>query len=388
MAFESTIFPGYVTEKICDVFKSNCIPIYWGHPDVVKDFNPTTFINATDYSNFDELIEYIIKVDSNEELYKSFFKEPLMSPEWSDILTEPNKTFFKSLADKIIGKQSSLLDKLNFNSLLIKNQHTYYASNKIEEFLSTYIFKGYKNGYFVDIGANDGITINNTLYFEKYYNWSGINVEPLDEPYNKLVITRPKCVNLNLAIDNIDGETEFIYNTGYTEMISGLKKTYDIRQSQRLTDELKKKGGTSIVKIVKTKTMKTILQENGVKLINYLSIDVEGGEQNVLESIDFNNVFIDVISFEDNFSDTTENVIKFMEHNNYILIGRFGDIIMIHKNSTFIQNLDCDKIMSLTYEMFNCYGLQPSMELKTKITLHNRENNTLDTTSLINKKSG
>lgn len=113
MAFESTCYSGYVTEKICDVFKSNCIPIYWGHPDVVKDFNTTTFINANDYSNFDELIEYIKRVDNNEELYASFFKEPLMSPEWSDILTEPNKTFFKSLADKIIGKQNNLLDNLN-----------------------------------------------------------------------------------------------------------------------------------------------------------------------------------------------------------------------------------------------------------------------------------
>ena len=66
-----------------------------------------------------------------------------------------------------------------------------------------------------------------------------------------------------------------------------------------------------------------------------------------------------------------------MEHNNYILIGKFGDIIMIHKNSNFIQNLDCDKIMSLTYEIFNCYGLRPNMELKTKITLLNREKETI-----------
>jgi FkbM family methyltransferase len=185
--------------------------------------------------------------------------------------------------------------------------------------------------------------------FEKHYNWSGINVEPLVEPYNKLILNRPKSVNLNLAIDNIDGETEFIYNTGYTEMISGLKKTYDPRHFERLIDELNQKGGTSIVKIVKTKTMKTILEENCIKHINYLSIDVEGGEKNVLESINFNKVFIDVISFEDNFPDITEQVIKFMEHNNYILIGRFGDIIMIHKDSKFIKNLDCETIMSLTY---------------------------------------
>ena len=64
MAFESDSYPGYVTEKICDIYKSNCIPIYWGHPDIIKDFNPKTFINANDFTNFDELIDYIIKVDT------------------------------------------------------------------------------------------------------------------------------------------------------------------------------------------------------------------------------------------------------------------------------------------------------------------------------------
>lgn len=370
MAFESAMYPGYVTEKICDIFKSNCVPIYWGTKDVVKDFNPNTFINANDFANFDELVDYIIKVDNDEELYKSFFKEQIIAPQWIDILNDPNKTFFKNLADKIIGKTQNLLN--NLNDLSSKNQEKYYAGNKIDEFLSTYIFKGYKNGYFMDVGANDGLTINNTLYFEKYYNWTGINVEPLDEPYNKLIINRVNCINLKLAIDNVDGEAEFIYNTGYTEMISGLKKPYDTRHFNRLTRELNQHGGTSTVKIIKTKTVKTILEENKIKHINYLSIDVEGGEKNVLESINFDDVFIDVISFEDNFSDTTVNVIKFMKANNYILVGRFGDIIMIHKDSNFIDGLDYKKIMSLTNEEFDCFGMMPNKELYFDIQHYTR----------------
>jgi len=115
MAFESTSYPGYVTEKICDIFKSNCIPIYWGHSDVVKDFNPTTFINANDFTNFDELVNYIIKVDNNDKLYESFFKEPMLSPEWLDILSDANKCFYKNLADCIIGKNNNLLVNVKKN---------------------------------------------------------------------------------------------------------------------------------------------------------------------------------------------------------------------------------------------------------------------------------
>ena len=44
-------------------------------------------------------------------------------------------------------------------------------------YLENNIFKGYKNGFYVDVGAHDCISINNTLYFEKNNNWTGINIE-------------------------------------------------------------------------------------------------------------------------------------------------------------------------------------------------------------------
>ena len=295
IAFENKDYPGYVTEKICDAYKSKCVPIYWGHRDVIKDFNPSTFINANNFANLDELVEYIIKVDNDDKLYASFFKEPILTSYWIDIIINKNNDYFKELAQNIV----------------INN--TYYSDCKIDEFLSKFIFKGYKNGFFINIGANDGLTIDNTFYFEKKFNWTGINIEPLIEPFNKLLINRPNCINLNLAINNTDGESEFIYNTGYTEMLSGLKTTYDPKHKKRLDNEVHNYGGTSIIKIVKTKTIKTILKELNVTHVNYISIDVEGGEKNVIESIDFNTTFIDVISFEDNYKDTTEKIIKLMQ---------------------------------------------------------------------------
>jgi GR25 family glycosyltransferase involved in LPS biosynthesis/SAM-dependent methyltransferase len=110
MAFESKCYPGYVTEKIFDIFKSNTIPIYWGSSDVVKDFNPKSFINANDFSSFDELVKYIIEVDNNNELYLQFFKQSIFSKEWIDIFSDCNKCFFKNLADKIIGNEDYLFD--------------------------------------------------------------------------------------------------------------------------------------------------------------------------------------------------------------------------------------------------------------------------------------
>ena len=113
----------------------------------------------------------------------------------------------------------------------------YYSQNNQDKFLEENIFKGYKNGFFVEVGANDGLFISNTLYFENNNNWTGINIEPIESLYNKLVINRPKCINYNCAIYSSEGEKEFICNEGYTECISGIKDTYDVRHFQRLNKE-------------------------------------------------------------------------------------------------------------------------------------------------------
>ena len=102
IAFENKQYPGYVTEKICDAYKSGCIPIYWGTPDIIKDFNPSTFINANDFSDFDALIDHIRRVDCDDELYASYFKEPVLSDAWMQIFTDPQNTFFKQLATNIL----------------------------------------------------------------------------------------------------------------------------------------------------------------------------------------------------------------------------------------------------------------------------------------------
>lgn len=210
-----------------------------------------------------------------------------------------------------------------------------------DKYLEENIFKGHKYGFFVDIGAHDGVSINNTLYFESKNNWSGICAEPIPEIFDKLKINRHKCINLNLAIDNNDGNTEFIHNKGHTEMLSGIKNHYDPRHSQRLQREIQSNGGSTQIINVPTKKLSTIFKENNIKNVNYLSIDVEGGEFPVIKSIDFDNVFIDVIGFENNYSDTvTTNIINYLSEKGYKTTSYRGcDVIMIHNNSVFNKNI-------------------------------------------------
>jgi FkbM family methyltransferase len=212
---------------------------------------------------------------------------------------------------------------------------TFYSQCGQDEFLEKMIFCGFKDGFFMDIGAHDGVTINNTLYFERNNNWTGVNVEPLKDVYDLLCKNRPNCINLQCAVCNKNGSAEFICNTGYTEMISGLKDNYDYRHFYRLNRELTERGGSTNIVLVNTKKIETICEENNITHIHYLSIDVEGAEFDVIKSINFDKVFIDVIGFENNYDDTSIPIVNYLQERGYSVIKNYTDIIMIHNKSRF-----------------------------------------------------
>ena len=60
------------------------------------------------------------------------------------------------------------------------------SQEKQDELLEKNVFKGYKNGFFVDVGAHDGRSINNTLYFEEANNWTGICIELMPDTFINL----------------------------------------------------------------------------------------------------------------------------------------------------------------------------------------------------------
>lgn len=78
IAFENASYPGYTTEKILQAFSAQTVPIYFGNPDIVKEFNPKSFINCHDYNSLEEVVQRIIEVDQNDSLYLEHLKTPAM----------------------------------------------------------------------------------------------------------------------------------------------------------------------------------------------------------------------------------------------------------------------------------------------------------------------
>lgn len=66
----------YTTEKLMQAMQANTIGIYYGNTQIKDEFNKKSFINVRDYSNFDEVIEYIIELDKNNDKYLEMLRTP------------------------------------------------------------------------------------------------------------------------------------------------------------------------------------------------------------------------------------------------------------------------------------------------------------------------
>lgn len=77
IAYENQSYPGYVTEKPIQAYLAGAIPIYYSHPAGIVDeeINKKSMINATDLATEDELVEYIKKVDNDDNLYCNIWQE-------------------------------------------------------------------------------------------------------------------------------------------------------------------------------------------------------------------------------------------------------------------------------------------------------------------------
>jgi len=152
------------------------------------------------------------------------------------------------------------------------------------------VWKKQKPGFYVEIGAFDGRKKNSTIILEKA-GWNGVCVEPTPESYAQLIKNR-RCRCENIAIWKETTEKEFaVYNND--PAWNGIKETLDQYHIERLDQ------ANTIT--VPTKTWNDL---NLPKKIDYLQIDVEGAELEIMNCIDWNTQKITYICIEDNGSKT------------------------------------------------------------------------------------
>jgi FkbM family methyltransferase len=193
------------------------------------------------------------------------------------------------------------------------------------------------DGYFVDIGAHDGVESSATYAFEKT-GWKGMCIEPLPAQYEKLRQSRSAtCVNATVS-DLNKPIVDFLEVTGKgcIEMLSGISEKLTTGHVGRIdwANEKPEYAGTKKTIQIPNYRFNDLVTETH---INFLSIDTEGCDLEILNSIDYNKYKIDVICFEENGCayehkrSTVNTNADFVEK--YTLIGRIvQDFILVEKN--------------------------------------------------------
>lgn len=203
----------------------------------------------------------------------------------------------------------------------------YYSQFKQDQFVNEKFVKNNRGGYFVDVGAHDGITYSNSCFFEKELGWKGICVEALPKEYEKLALNR-NSITVNSCAYSHDGTVNF---TSVQDKQSPSKHSYNMLSGVTAThgtgDRVKRFGLESTSMEIPCLRLQTIFSDYQVECIDYLSIDTEGSEYEVLKGIDFSAVHINLIELEHNYQ--RHHLEKIAS-----LLQGYG--------FQFVRNLECD----------------------------------------------
>lgn len=164
-------------------------------------------------------------------------------------------------------------------------------------------FQFEKERFFLDIGANDGISLSNSYLLEKDFNWSGICSEPLPPAYEKLIKCRTAICDNNAVFREGGLSLDF----SESNLLSGITSHIDCHHNA-------KEG--NIIK-VNTITLQDLLENNNApKIIDYFSLDTEGTELEILKSVDFSKYKFLYINLEHNYIQPRRSEIKELLLNN------------------------------------------------------------------------
>jgi len=171
-----------------------------------------------------------------------------------------------------------------------------YAQNA-EDVRLARAFAGHNAGFYIDVGANNPDNLSVTKHFYEL-GWSGINVEPAPTPYALLARRRKRDINVNVGCSNRPGTLTLYAGKGNASGLSSFTAEEVANHEQ--------KGFEFQPVTVNVVTLASICEEhvNG-RTIDFMSIDVEGHESEVLEGADFARFRPRVIVIEATLPNTT-----------------------------------------------------------------------------------
>lgn len=186
------------------------------------------------------------------------------------------------------------------------------ASQVSQDLMVLYVLNKKRNGFFVEFGATDGREMSNTYLLEKEFGWTGILCEPSVKWHNKL------SSNRNCKIDH-----RCVWSVSNQDLFFSDTKTAEFSTINQFLDYDKLKRDIVNSYNVKSVSLNDLLMEHQApSYIDYLSIDTEGSELEILKSVDFNKYSFGIISVEHNFTSNRELIAGLLISKGYKNIHR------------------------------------------------------------------
>lgn len=226
----------------------------------------------------------------------------------------------------------SSLSKINLFIFRLKRKN-YLSLNQLDKKLETLL--PHTNGFYVELGANDGLNQSNSYYFEKVKKWRGVLVEPSP---NKFFECKKNRSSRNFFFCNAC--VGFDYKSNYVNMIysnlmtisDSLNLNLEEKQTHLSKSKVHLKDYEDIIEFgSKAKTLTEILDLCGApQIIDFLSLDVEGAELEVLKGINFDHYKFKYLLIEIWDLDTVN---KFLVNAGYTLIDSLSHHDFLFKNN-------------------------------------------------------
>ncbi|HNP52607.1 MAG TPA: FkbM family methyltransferase [Nitrosomonas nitrosa] len=179
---------------------------------------------------------------------------------------------------------------------------------------------GYKrNGYFVEFGATDGVLLSNTWLLEKEFGWHGICAEPNPKFYAKLKENRQCTVSDQYIAGETGKQVEFILADAYGSSLenANVDAHSDKRAAYRAAGQ---------IATLTTISLDSFLQQHDApREIDYLSIDTEGSELEILQAFPFDQWHIKLLTVEHNFTQQRASIRNLLERYGYRCTERQWD---------------------------------------------------------------
>ena len=235
---------------------------------------------------------------------------------------------FPEQCDYDLSHERGIVEAMGWQARQLRSLTTLYYSNAGQDcFLDSQIFKGKRNGVFVEVGGYDGVAGSNCLFFEAIRNWTGIMVEPSPSQMAHANLFR-QCKCINAAISTSDGQGEFINITSGDTRMSGLADGYPV---EKLNEFRNREDHQEEKIIVPLKKLETLLAQENLKKVDYCSLNVGGAEFPILSEFPHEIYEVNVWSVKN--SARNQEIAKFMISKGYNFLTVLGDDEIYQKNA-------------------------------------------------------